>query len=479
MTGIRAPNQGIARFRSVYLLLGIAVLALVLRVVVSAELPADTWKEISQLRGGDSRRFARQATCLAELTSFPTTTLPPGYPIFLAPFVAMSISPRAAICFQVFFSVLVPLILYLNLRHLQARLSLILLVTSLFYPWGANYSTRLMSETLGYLLILCFVTALASLISRPENPKTRLFLTGCSGMSACLTCPAATPTVALLIIVLCLSRIFLWKQKSIALLGVMCILMPWQIHCIKMTGRPAYALLHKLPNTTPGFGSWIKTWVIHPYELTIAARAYIWTPTGSTTNYEGIPDRAYATAESRRHIEATATRVFTDKQITAGVSEKSEEAGNVSRSVGKVDVLLKNEAGAIIDQRGRLRSLGTTLIRSCWYWCGMGSLDVFGDAIYRGGAHPMLAIFLHFVHLTFIACAFLPWCFRKTWHNPYAIAVILGILTFTLISGFQAMGEYRRILPLLPLLVLGWINTNRVPQSQELQAEIDCETVEL
>lgn len=297
----------------------IALIALALYLRVSHlgpfdQLPALPDASQAETRTTDPTRFIWQADQLLAGNGYlhhpgftmhqgpvPCTSLPPGYPIFLAGLFAISRSFPFVMAVQIALSVASCWLVYAAVRPRSEFFAIVALGIMATNSWLVAYSTELMSEILGVFLMSLLIFAVARQENRHFSKKNALAI-GMLAMALPLTSPATAPTSLLL---LCWT---LWHHRRdgeyllFAVVGAVLVMGPWQVYCYKITGHFVPRILTRYEG--PGNKEarhWLNTWVRRPADFLNGANTFFWP--NDTPDFSGVPDYAFSSAEERIRLE--------------------------------------------------------------------------------------------------------------------------------------------------------------------------------
>ncbi len=388
----------------------------------------------------DGERFARQATELRAGLGFlwdgaPTTSLPPGYPVFLALLPQTTADARGII--NVLLWTLGCALLHRTLRPAGARPALFGALALAAHPWAARQVSYPMSEALALLLI---VLLMACLTPRGTPGPWRAGAAGLVGSAAVLTAPALIG-VAGGALALAAWRLRARPLALLALLfGAAAPMLPWQLHCLHVAGHVEWLVVGRGGNFTAGRGLWARTFLLRESEL-----RHVW----HAEHVADAPARAFRDTAERERLAALA-RANEPAALDAALAQAAAARASPWRTLafdGARAVLLWTDMPAL----GHLQPA----------WVGRVSLatwraDVAEVGARRAALRLAKGLACSLAQVAYVAYAlllgWLAWRALRT-RDGLALTVVAGALLYTLVSAHTALGEARRNLPFMAAIL--------------------------
>lgn len=279
------------------LLVGVSVAACFWYPEPHLEIGTLEWATPVMGLGADPARFLLQAQWLLNGAGFREvqhtgaycTSLPPGYPLFLAGILLATKSLFIVQLIQCGLQILSGMLLFLAMRSFLPRFALFSGMLVSGSPPGIFLACSFMSETTGVFWGCVTLWLLFRILHTPASGLP-VFAFGASCVAICLT----SPGMAIVALAAFLTIFFavLKSQKSVAvwcLLGALLPMMVWQGHCVNATGQGAPFLLHRL-GPQPG-RPWIATWARTADEYVNGLGAVVWI--SGEADLSRIPDHAF------------------------------------------------------------------------------------------------------------------------------------------------------------------------------------------
>lgn len=444
------------------------LLGVICRLVFAAPLPYAAAGDVEIGRSGDPARFLLQGLWLSQERGYPDldgrstcTSLPPGYPVFLAALLSIRDSTMLVVVVQFVMSLASIALVHAVCTARPGRFTIWPCLLMACFPWIAVTATQIMSEGLGIFLS----AVIAWLVMRQEQDRFGLglgLLAGAVAVAACLVVPAVAFCMVGLWCVM-FARSLLRPITALALaIGGVAILLPWQLHVQRATGRFAPQLLTPLARSYHGTISWGRTWIETPADFLAVAKVYIWP--SRDPDYEWIPDRAFAGDTERTQAETLAR-----EWRAAADGRRADDSSALYRPVDEFFAELAAKRTEV--WRDRVRP---TVLRAWNLWWTMPDVGVlmsqhvarlrpgniagqFEEGTRRGvvrlglAALCAAALVLHAGVLGYFVWGAIRSMRRPSW---FAAVVIAGVLVYTLISAASGYIESRRNLPFYPLLLL-------------------------
>jgi hypothetical protein len=409
---------------------GLLLLAgLLFRVALSREAPLTA----------DSDRFLAQAHDLSEVTPWVLpgdlfSVLPPGYPLFIRTLGWI----RPGIPFlhgvQFLLSVGTLLLVWLAGRRRSRTAALVALAALAFNPWLARQQALVMSETLGVFLVAVTVL-LWPAPGRPLSPLSA-FALGALAAAASLVTPAAA-FVAIPVL-----GVLAWRNcRSVAVLGpaaagIFVLLAPWQVYLLEKTGRMEPLVLRPIGSGRTGLQIWLRTWSTTPQDK------WVW---WSREARGEIPERALGLGPERAPILKALDEAPTDRaryDMGSSYDEAFREAARARRTEHPV-----------------LFWIGLPLARSIALWLDYRSMIGVPAYLREAGGFARAsywATHVAFWSVNLVTLGLFAWgavrAFRK--RDALLLAIVAGVVAYSLASAASAIGEFRRNLTLEPALAL-------------------------
>lgn len=246
----------------------------------------------------DSFRFLSEAESLARGDGFqrfgvPETSLPPGYPTFLAALMILTPSHSLILFLQLVFSTLSCFLVYFAIRRYSERLAVVSLFGMALCPWTGMLSQLIMSETLGIFVasLLVFLVAFVSHGDRSNRNTGVFFAIGVCAAALPLICPG---TLALS---LGMFAAVLWRQRStwpkcvLMGFGFVLTMLPWQLYCYAVNGR-VYPAVVRVSSLNNGKRTWWRSWVTRDIDFHLP--------------WDSLPAQAFDSDGERSHVFAVA-----------------------------------------------------------------------------------------------------------------------------------------------------------------------------
>lgn len=425
----------------------------------------------------DSQRFQSQAEWLFNGQGFRwhdelCAYLPPGYPAFLAVLRLIADSQALVRRVQFVLSVLSCVLIWDALRHRGPYTQFVGAGLMALAPFVAHRSGYVMSETLAVFLMSVYVWSLCRIAHGASRIAS--FSAGIFGMALVLTAPATLFIVAsgLTLAIVTLLRSQLRKAIPV-LVGSAFVMFPWQIHCINATGHvvPTVYEFDELFSGSPGYKKWVRTWLLYPDEV---RAAYFWRRNLGWC--DRIPDRAFQSPQQRVDCRRLFQLKFDDSISDSAFDE----------AFGKL-------AAERMQERPVVCLIGYPLVRSVLVWTMMDTRrsewrDVIGGPIrpeYFGRIDTktgLLSTYVIVVHVFTLLVFGLLSCRAILSRHPMAIAILFGVIAYSVAGGVTATHEVRRNVVFYPALIalLGiYTRRNSKPDDEKLQRQEVTEAVNM
>lgn len=272
--------------------------------------------------GADPSRFLLQGKWIAEGRGFRETTpdgafctsLPPGYPLFLAALSFFSANLQLWRVAQCVILIGSSIAMFLSCRRYAPRLAFWLSLGVVGSPWLSPLCSLFMSEGLGASLA-CVVAALlvtcssVSDVAQSKRVKSHFafgFL--CSVLS--LTSPGLAPVLLITLLQTCSVQWNSANRGRWCLLGASLPIILWQTHCVYASGRPAWLLVQAL-EPQPG-RKWVDSWARSERETVLGYSTFLWAT--SPPDLSLIPQYAYRDSSERKLVERLMVESFEGDQ---------------------------------------------------------------------------------------------------------------------------------------------------------------------
>lgn len=402
----------------------------------------------------DSERFTLQARELAAGAGLlwagqPTTSLPPGYPLFLAVLRWLGLPEAAYSPVGVILGALACGAGFLATRTAGPRLAWAVGLGLALHPWLARQCAYVLSEALAMFLAALVALAASRLATSPD-PRPWAAPAGALLAALVLTAPGTLVVGGLGGLALLLGLRRSRGAAAALVLAAAVLVAPWQLYCLRHAGRLVPTVVTPTGAMVSGTGRWVRTWLIWPEELVV-----LWQP----RRLGEAPARAFDPSSERDRLVELA------EDVAPGAAQRLDaELGVLAR---------RREAE-------HLRMAGLTLLRASVLWAAMPRLDHLDlDWVLRAGpsafvrdrgevgpvraglrqVKALASAGMAGVYLVVALCSLVvAWRAARGGH-PWAIAVLVGTLAYLLASGHLALVEPRRNAPfyflLLPLAAVG------------------------
>jgi len=397
----------------------------------------------------DAQRFLAQAMDLAAGRGFlcegqPCTTLPPGYPVFVAVLMRLGLPAHALAGVNVALGSAVSVLLYLSLRTEGRGAARAAALAWGLNPWLARQAGLAMSEQLSALLCSLALLSLGPLlVAEPPSRRAAALAGGLLGALA-LTAPGT--------VFLCLgiALAVAWSARrqpgtvGALLLTASLVMAPWQLHVLSVTGRLAPAVVTLGP-LERGPGLWVRSWRVTEDDLRFA-----WHP----ETLAAAPARAFSSPEERTALVRLARQA------------RSPEDRALGEALERIAKRRLAEAGpeqaALVVLRSLLLWLEMPSISHIQAsWVGRPSLASWRHDRARVGNRRAGLRVLKGLAATAAQLLYLLWPLGYGWlavravrrRSPLGLGVLAGAVLYTLASGWTGLGEVRRNAPLVPALL--------------------------
>jgi hypothetical protein len=395
-------------------------------------------------RTPDGERFARQAAELRAGLGFnwagaPTSAHPPGYPAFLALLPTLDDAGRARV--NVLLWVGACVLLHALLRPVGVRAARWGALALAANPWAARQVSYPMSEPLALLLALALALSAHRLVGvpGPARPAWMAALCGLAAAALALTAPGVLVVAGGVVAVVG------WTVRSrraalVPLLaGVALPMLPWQLHCLRATGHVEWLVVGRAGNFTAGRGLWARTWLVRESEL-----AHVWHP----ERLADAPARAFRDEAERASLAALAGSG--DAAALDGALRDAARARLASDPSLPWRFTLARVATLWLDMPALGHVQPSWVLRlspSTWRAdvSAVGTRRALLRLAKAGACTAAQAVYAAYA----LAVLGLAWRARR----PLALAIVAGTCVYTLVSAASALGEARRNLPFVALLL--------------------------
>lgn len=399
----------------------------------------------------DSDRFRDEAQSIVEGRGFSTlgqveTVLPPGYPVFLAIMISMN-AERAVPWVQVVLFLAAILSVFLACTSRQsvpfAGLLTGLMAINL---WVARACFYMLSEILG--VFLCATLVFLAMRGFSGRRRATLVLAGALLVLLPLTSPAAQPLSFFIGVVLLLenrsARDLAWFLGGAALPFAL-----WQWHCVANVGRmgiPLYTRNIAIRTEDPVV-SWVRTWATSEADLW-----WIWHPDQG----DSIPDRAFRSEEERNEILIALSHIGDggvarrEGELVLQRVTKDRERKEWFRSRILMPAIRAKSLWLHMPQLGHIQSE---------YVLRFGVGRFVQDRLELGTGRALarflkgIASSVGYVIWVSIPVLFCVACFFPPQRRLMFAAIAAGILVYTAVLAYGAMGETRRNLVFYPVML--------------------------
>jgi hypothetical protein len=428
---------------------------LVRTVLFIPDLTPDSWRFIFQakslLAGEGFLTFALQ----------PCTSLPPGYPVFLA---LVHLISLARFDVWILFTWILQLLMSLASCYLvcaavrpkapRAAVGAFLLMA--VSPMLARLAGYILSETFSTFLASLLVLAVSRLETRGSNLFHSFFL-GFLCVGLLLTAPA---TIVLAFLIWCYVA---WSNRksptdlAALIVGSLILMIPWQIHCYRATGKLQPTVYTSLTGHPSGFKLWCCTWVSTQYDMGVW-----WHP----EQFRTLPDSLFSSTKQREELTALYYKEGSARLQDPQVSEPFHAAAlqRINENPWRFYLMLPTRRAfslwfdieygwsKAIQQLHRFSITdGIPSGHSTLQVAIRNIIGIAGILAYNG------------VHLALLLIVVLGLFSRKL--MPWLIVSSAAI--YTVISAVTAMGEFRRDLPFYPavLFILYYLGPPPLPNN--------------
>lgn len=414
----------------------------------------------------DTTRFFQQAAWMLDGKGYLDprngeycTSLPPGYPALLMAISVFSGTEMdnwqsAAHGVNIVLSIGACVLLFLSMRAVS--------------PWGAfwcglliavsplplRHSGYLLSETLSTCLVAAMVCCLSLLERRVRNGIAALGM-GFTSVCALLVAPAV---IFLSFFLWCRAAWIVlrdrnWGAASLLTVGALLPLIPWQIHCIKATGKPIATVFKNEVSRDNGYVVWLRSWIRDEQDYQIR-----WYPERIVQAPKSVfldeQERQYLhdvliqhTKRGRKADDAAADIEYAFRPVAERRRLADPAAFYIWLPLYR-SVTLWFDFSGMIRERGE--RLGQRIVSLLFRGNGTSSLQ----SVIRSGTAVAAVIAFNSVHfilfLTLIGSSIRS---RGRAGAVVPCLILAGVLAYTGLSAYSAANEMRRNLPFYPVML--------------------------
>jgi 4-amino-4-deoxy-L-arabinose transferase-like glycosyltransferase len=416
----------------------------------------------------DSKRFLQQAEWLAagegylgkEIWTFSgtgvrsETSLPPGYPVFLAATMLLTGSGDrfllAVRIVQILMALATCYLIYFAIRPRSTKLALLAFLV-LSISFSTVYTPRMiMSETLSAFVIglLCW------LISRMETRGAGALSAVTQGALCVASLLIAPATIVLACGLWCYS---FWRQRrqwnNLALMttGSLLLMVPWQIHCYRATGHIQPTVFTGINVWHSGFAQWYRTWATKRADMLV-----FWEP----TSFHELPNCLFSSKEQRDRLTALNERAADREQFM------------LNHQAPDVDEAFREAAAERIAASPLRFYAGLPAVRAVTLWLHfevwneiLQQLDRFsftrpileGKSLTCAVARTTIGILgvaaINIVPLVMLVILVIGGVCSIRRREILPLIVVLSALIYTALSAVSGMGELRRDFAFYPVIL--------------------------
>ncbi len=390
----------------------------------------------------DSQRYLGEAESLLRGEGYATdgtleTSLPPGYPVFVAIVFRVYHSVRFLVAVQFGLSVASCWLVYRAVLPRSRALATSALYALAMHGWIAIFAGCVLSETLGIFL----TSLLACYLSRHDRSPSAVgcLVLGLICSALPLTIPATFPLALGVALTIAWQNRTRFVQLGVFAVGNLLLLTPWGLHTYCAIGTVPLTLYRFPPGGYIGEGLqlWMRTWVRTQRDMSAYTQA---------KDFDAIPDSVFSSVNERLQLNELHARwrKALMRATTIGRRDGSDALGRehdqAFRRVGERRVR---------EDPVRFRFV-LPVIRAVHLWLDepvygeKPPIRFVGRIIYTGASVLYVAYVVLFVSAGALAA------FRA---RPVPIAICAGTVVYSLASGYWAIGEERRNYEFVPLLL--------------------------
>jgi hypothetical protein len=407
-------------------------------------------------RTPDSDRYESQARSILEGKGYrtwgnPETTLPPGYPLFIAAIEGFGGNSTWVRVVQVFIYIASCVVIFSALKARSRAIAFCGMCAIALQPFPARLAGYILSETYAIFLSSIYAFLISEICWRENAKPLSLFLFGLITVLLPLTSPATAILAGLVLTAIVLTK--RGRGLGYILIGMSLVYFPWQYHCQKALGKPC-VLLYSSQNAVnqtlsdeSGLGLWMRTWLLKQEELAVG-----WHP----EKIREVPARAFISAEERQRL--------------------TEALNSDTLSREEKDRIFRDRARVLIQQDPLSFYLTLPIRRVLYLWFDMPqfghiqmeyvgriSPGVFKNDVQQYGpkrafmrlfkgviSTVVYPIYISMAILLIILALLILGRHRKA----IPIAIVVGIFAYIAIAGYSGMVEARRNVVFFPLIIL-------------------------
>ena len=391
------------------------------------------------------------------------TSLPPLYSLLIASLYSVGFEKYGILFAQFGMILLACNLLFRAIKPFSLHLAGLSMFMMALHPWTARAASYYLSEAFG-VFISCALLYYFSKCIRKTAGKTDYLLLGLTLIALPLNSPAAM-FLSAVVGLSALLKAGNFKCRLALILGVATLLIPWEIHCIKATGKFCPTLYTTPYLTKPrGVDIWVKTWAKKDKEIYACCRPY---------DIRTAPDYAFE-----------ATSVPREELIKARL-QQSREVGAVDSPeiTEKVDTLYRTAAEDRIKSDPISYYVKLPLIRAFNLWFDMpqtihAQMEYVGrlgvktlqqDMKSHGKARAIkrylkawisTITYLLFIFFPILALGLFVLFIKKRRCTP--VLILSTIIVYSAITGYSCRNESRRNLIFLPVILFCtcWIDNH-------------------
>ena len=391
---------------------------------------------------GDQQRYLTAAKWISSGEGFgPDGKLgakwPHGYPMFLACVLSFNGSLSWVRMVQISLSLTSCFLVYQTIAWRDRRFAFIAATVIAMSPLMCRYASLIVSEVFSVFLM----SLLFWIISRNEQSDSLIWPTSIGAL--CVAAVLTAPGTLFICFLLLLAVVYKNKARPLAVLlvhlGALALLVPWQTHCLMQTGRLQPTIYdHKsTPTLTSGFALWFRTWHITEYSIAVFRfnQPKYW--------HERAPNRAFSSNAQKDSL----TRTY--EEFSQGRLEwESFDAVFREAAVDSID----SDPMSFYVILPAARSLLLWFYPQSVVWPDrsgpLGHIKWYTDAPWRVKWWSTLA------WRSAIALLFIVLMGRALrTRDPVALAIVGGVVLFTLAGSVLAQHEARRCMVFYPAIL--------------------------
>lgn len=382
------------------------------------------------------------------------SSLPPGYPVLIAMVFAVADSIEVLRIVQICLSVLSCWLVYLAVRPVSNRWATIAMFGMALSPTLAHHSGVILSETFGTFLMSMLVWLLARLRQAPNWWNSSAV--GFTSTALVLTSPGVVVLWGLLLLAMLAKYFRSYPVLLAGAGGVLLLMVPWQFHQIRATGHivPAiYEFGEQEAHRWPGLKIWIRSWLLVQTEN---SAYHCYRPESGLSNFDHIPERAFANAAQRDELRAACEGFITGRLTSDDFDQAFQTIAQARIEADKLRYYVTLPACRTVmvwfwvdqvwpAQLSYFGHLTPGSFRADWNELGLKRAALrFGKGVFSTGV-----ILLNGAYA--ILFMWLLWQGIKS-RDPVALAIVLGVLAYTFGGAIMASHEWRRNLVFYPAM---------------------------